>query len=187
LTLRTGLRTIRKDKYNGGTDMIACLLRRGNSIPLTRTFTVEGCQEILLYPADPEVGKFSTRDSPVLVEITLIDWASIFEIESFLVQSAADILPLHSPEPTTRALSMLVVGDSISCGYTDGSAPIPLGCLDAFPFVSKVRMAQEHKVHVTVELVAFPSITLVDMVGETTADASQASGLGMVSKFSHVS
>lgn len=78
---------------------------------------------------------------------------------------------------STGSTRILVIGDSISCGYSDGSERIPRGCLDAYPFKMRERLAQS--VPVAIDLVAFPGISLV-------SSEDPGSPAGMEQKFSHV-
>ena len=78
---------------------------------------------------------------------------------------------------------MLVVGDSITAGYSDGSQPIPLGCLNAFPHVARNQIRATANVDIEVGLVAFPGITLTS---PTPEEAEDGAGKGMVDRFFHV-
>ena len=84
LRLRTGPLTERKDAFNGGTPMIACSVcpfsqdqRREN----TKTYDCGPSQEITLLDAKD----LASHALPIKVAITLIDWASIFELEDMIV------------------------------------------------------------------------------------------------------
>jgi hypothetical protein len=84
-------------------------------------------------------------------------------------------------------LSILVIGDSISCGFTtaeeeDHGDALPRGCLDAFSFKSNEILKRTGGRKFDIELVAYPGATLV---GPTNNDSSDGS-FSMPTKFMHV-
>lgn len=84
LKLRFGKQTERKDADNGGTPMIAISLgKQGSSISLMKesvnTFDPKGGEEITVID--------NASPAETLVRIMLIDWASVLEISSLLVDS----------------------------------------------------------------------------------------------------
>lgn len=78
---------------------------------------------------------------------------------------------------------MLVIGDSICCGYTDGTEPLPLGCLESFPYLTRQKLRDTIGLEFAVDLVAFPGWTLVS---PTTDEAEEGAPKGMAEKFFHV-
>ncbi|KAK7467402.1 hypothetical protein VKT23_004457 [Stygiomarasmius scandens] len=177
LQLRTGPSTVRKDRFNGGTPMIACAVESTSNSSIS-TYDAQGTDIITLI----DEGFLSSHGAgPYAVHITLIDWASVFEIEAFLVSSDRDII---SVPPTRPSLNVLVIGDSISCGWTDVLQSIPLGCLNALPFVLRRNVLQNEGIDIRVDLIAYPGMTLVD---PTEDELNEGAMLGMVSKFFHTS
>ncbi|KAH7884999.1 SGNH hydrolase-type esterase domain-containing protein [Phlebopus sp. FC_14] len=120
------------------------------------------------------------------VELVLVDWASVFEMEAVCVQSTVLMSrqedSIH-PFPTSipHETHILLVGDSISCGYAiapeDGGQPIPRGYCDAFPYIAMNLLRQRgHKAQV--DTIAYPGVTLTK-----TEDSS----LGMGEMFFQIS
>ena len=105
----------------------------------------------------------------------------------------SDSLQSSTIEPFIDAeelLSILVIGDSISCGFTtaeegDHGDALPRGCLDAFPFKSKQILERTTGgAKLDIELVAYPGATLV---GPTDDDSSSdGASFSMLTKFMHV-
>ena len=96
LRLRTGPRTERKDAFNGGTPMIACSVAPFNQDAGREEATTYDCgpsQEITLLDAN----SLATQVLPVKVTITLIDWASVFELESIIVDCVCGALRRYIP------------------------------------------------------------------------------------------
>ncbi|THU83820.1 hypothetical protein K435DRAFT_688780 [Dendrothele bispora CBS 962.96] len=177
LQLRTGPSTVRKDRFNGGTPMIACAVESTSNSSIS-TYDAQGTDIITLI----DEGFLSSHGTgPYVVHVTLIDWASVLEIEAFLVSSDHDILAIPPARPS---LNVLVIGDSISCGWTDVLQSIPLGCLNALPFVLKRDVLQNKGIDIRVDLIAYPGMTLVD---PTEDERDEGAMLGMVSKFFHTS
>lgn len=91
LRLRTGPRTERKDSFNGGTPMIACSVYPFNQDAGGEEATTYDCgpsQEITLLDAN----SFAAQVLPVKVTVTLIDWASVFELEGIIVDCVCGAL-----------------------------------------------------------------------------------------------
>lgn len=193
LGLQTGPRTERKDRFNGGTPMIACSISvssQGSGEERTTTHECGPSQEVTLIDGIPQ-------ELPVKVTITLIDWASVFELQSIMVDSVSrslillyssvtphqedSILPL--PEPVPPPDRVLGIGDSITAGYSDGSQPIPFGCLTAFLHVARNRLKDNTGADVELELIAYPGITLAS---PTPEEVREGAGSGMVDRFFHV-
>ncbi|KAI0057783.1 hypothetical protein BV25DRAFT_1830696 [Artomyces pyxidatus] len=179
LRVRVGPHTQRKDSDNGGVPMLVCTITTSlaaNAHPTTRTDTYVDVQpgELALF-AEPEGN--ADGEGERTVELTMVDWASQFEIEAILVPSEADLLPL-SPIYPGRA-SMLVIGDSIACAASDGSKPMPLGSLDSFAAV----VARE--LSLSLSLVAYPGLTLVDPTPEEIE--KHGTGLSMAKRYFHTS
>lgn len=78
---------------------------------------------------------------------------------------------------------MLVIGDSITAGFSDGTLPIPLGCQNAFPHVAMERVSEKTDVNIELGLIAFPGITLS---APTQEEADEGAGQGMIDRFFHV-
>ena len=78
---------------------------------------------------------------------------------------------------------MLVAGDSITAGYSDGSQPVPLGCLNAFPHVARKLIKAKAGADIELDLVAFPGIRLTP---PTPEEAEEGAGQGMIDRFFHV-
>ncbi|KAG6809514.1 hypothetical protein H0H92_015960 [Tricholoma furcatifolium] len=159
LSIKAGALTERKDRFNGGTPMIACVISyAGSTEEQTMLYDLKPLQTVQLFTAqsDDEAKAYRT------VELTLIDWASILEIETFITAAGDTIFdPPHDP----KTIHARFVGDSISCGYSDGSKPVPRGCLDAFPFIARDALRKEG-VAMNIDMVAFPGASLTDPTQE---------------------
>ncbi|EPS96623.1 hypothetical protein FOMPIDRAFT_52819 [Fomitopsis schrenkii] len=161
--------------------MIACSIGASLSGGGEENITTHECgpsQEVILVDGDSPI----TQVLPVKVTITLIDWASVFELESIMADSEDSVRPL--PDPVPPAIRVLAIGDSITAGYSDGSQPISLGCLDAFPHVARNLIRGKAGADVELELVAYPGILLTS---PTSEEAEEGAGLGMVDRFFHMS
>jgi hypothetical protein len=83
---------------------------------------------------------------------------------------------------------VLLIGDSISCGYTlhpQPSGQPTRGYHDAYPAVAqRLLREQEHPVAIQIETIAYPGIMLVN---PTESEAEEGMARGMVDKFFHVS
>ncbi|KAG6860151.1 hypothetical protein C0995_015074 [Termitomyces sp. Mi166 len=177
LSIKTGPLTERKDRFNGGTPMVACIISQDSEDDKIAFYDFEPSQTKQLFVArsEDEIGKQRT------VELTLIDWASVLEIEAFIIPSTDDIrLPLRA-----NHVRLLHIGDSISCGFSDGSTPIPRGCLDAFPFVVRDALRKEG-VMMEIDMVAFPGTSLTDPTQEEI-DSERNLPKGMETMFFHAS
>jgi hypothetical protein len=80
-------------------------------------------------------------------------------------------------DPNT--IRLMVIGDSLSYGYTDGSKKITHSCLHAFPALTACGPLHRD---VALNLVAFPGITLVS---PTVDESGEGMPLGTVEKMSH--
>ena len=81
---------------------------------------------------------------------------------------------------------MLLIGDSISCGYSSqetASGQPTRGYHDAYPAVAQ-RLLREQNNSVQIETIAYPGITLVN---PTESEAEEGMARGMVERFFHVS
>ncbi|CCM05791.1 uncharacterized protein FIBRA_08024 [Fibroporia radiculosa] len=164
LELKFGSRTERKDRWNGGTQMLECSV-----IPTTSRSSDLRREQIRRFDAElgfvfslPLIGEKCT------VCVTHIDWASVVEVESFLVGAGEIIEPFTEAEqwPT-----VMVMGDSISCGYAPSEKePILRGCLDAFPHRAQRILADTCSLSLNIELVAYPGASLVEPTDEECAD-----------------
>ncbi|TFY63662.1 hypothetical protein EVJ58_g3128 [Rhodofomes roseus] len=185
LSIRTGERTGRKDSFNGGTPMIACTIsaypRRktgpGIDNDQVNTYDCGPSQEVILVDADTLI----TGALPVRLTLTLVDWASVFELDNIIVDSEDNVQADTDNPPPVRVLA---IGDSITAGYSDGSQPVPLGCLNAYPHVARERIQTDTGTAIELELVAFPGITLV---APTPEERDEGVGQGMIDKFFNVS
>ena len=78
-----------------------------------------------------------------------------------------------------------MIGDSISCGYTQASDHPTRGYYDAFPSVAqRLLHEQQNSFTVQIETIAYPGITLVN---PTESEAEKGMARGMVDRFFHVS
>ncbi|KDR77293.1 hypothetical protein GALMADRAFT_246637 [Galerina marginata CBS 339.88] len=180
LVLAVGGTTERKDKSNGGTPMIAILTGASEDAALGnteswRSFDPDPNSEVVIFNK-------GTRQEKTYVRIVLIDWASTFELEAFLVDEAASIEPLPSTGDK-QIPHILVIGDSISSGMAvsvdQGGEPIPFGVLNTFPFVAQ-RILREDKgsgLECSVELVGYPGYNLVRPTEEEKEKAGYCNGM----------
>ncbi|KAF5378816.1 hypothetical protein D9615_007015 [Tricholomella constricta] len=173
LSILTGPLTERKDRFNGGTPMLACVISGHTKENVTTLYDAGPLQIIQLYTLETE----SQADNALTIELTLIDWASVFELEAILTISKEDIRSL----PSTKGLRILWIGDSISCGYTDGSESMPRGCLDAFPFLARDTLRNEGENLIELDMIAFPGVSLTD---QNEVEDDEISSRGMISRFS---
>ncbi|KAF8218109.1 SGNH hydrolase-type esterase domain-containing protein [Mycena galopus ATCC 62051] len=118
------------------------------------------------------------------VEIVLIDWASVLEIEGFVCADPATIVsPASLPKD-----QILFIGDSITCGLaldeSDGGQPMPRGILDAFPHRA-ISLLREKLLHpLSFEMVAYPGISLVSL---DPPQQDSTLRTGMVDRLLHIS
>jgi hypothetical protein len=101
--IRAGGATLRKDPWNGGTPMLAWSVHVANLGALSADFPVTfgvadavPFQELLIFDQLEEnmnAGGPSSRTCCIYrVEISLIDWASVFEIEAVIFDAVCDSL-----------------------------------------------------------------------------------------------
>ncbi|KAJ7062077.1 hypothetical protein C8F01DRAFT_123986 [Mycena amicta] len=160
--------TERKDRWNGGTEMIGVTVSFYSSVDRflrkeTRTiepFSTSRAQLVQLWPAEPNS---DDSEASCEVRITLIDWASVLEIDGFIAEDESRIfLPATGNRSRTRKI--LFIGDSISCGLSldDLVSPqLPFGVLDAYPYQAVASLNQLlSDIEVDAEVVAYPGISL---------------------------
>ncbi|KAG6910398.1 hypothetical protein DXG01_010753 [Tephrocybe rancida] len=177
LSIKVGPLTERKDRFNGGTPMLACVISQSSKDDEVVLLDFEPSQTLELFAAKTEEDASKHR----VVELTLIDWASILEIEAFICPSADSI----QRAPHYEYVRSLHIGDSISCGFSDGSKPIARGCLDAFPFVTRDALRKEG-LRMEIDMVAFPGASLTDPTQEEI-DAEMNLPKGLETRFLHSS
>ena len=89
LRIRPGKNTERKDPENGGTPMLVWTITpegTDSSEPLVvESGDAHPFREITLI----EDGHVTLVDRPCFVQITLVDWASVFEVEAIVVESVS--------------------------------------------------------------------------------------------------
>jgi hypothetical protein len=197
LSIRLGPQTTHKDTFDGSSTTLVCSLS-----DLTGShdyhLPIPTSTQVLTFP-DADPGLLSLFDrlkdgQQKLIKITLVDWSSVLELVSIVVDSvrtfplsprgllraeaerhshqsdAVQALPKSSPGPR-----LLFIGDSISCGYASPQMLIPHGSLDAF-----TSRASEH-LGVPYGIIAYPGVTLV---GPTASGVSFVHREpGMVSRF----
>ncbi|KAJ6494010.1 SGNH hydrolase-type esterase domain-containing protein [Mycena vitilis] len=173
LSMRIGPKTERKDRWNGRTALFAVSVRSSasSSVIETKTFEAEPATLVQLW------------DEPIedcFVEITLIDWASILEIDGFVSEYAGIFERRTMPSDPP----ILFIGDSLTCGLaldaSVGGHPIPRGVLDAFPSRTICILREKHSYQLSLEISAYPGIALVGLgpQGENHGETS-----GMADKF----
>ncbi|KAK7052483.1 hypothetical protein R3P38DRAFT_1647259 [Favolaschia claudopus] len=187
ISLKIGHKTDRKDRWNGGTPSFAVSVAENmglnsNSPVKIKTFEAEPGTLVKLWE-EP------IRDCDV--EIMLIDWASVLEIEGFST-------PVYDPDqfgivnlnPSHTTEQMLFIGDSITCGLaldkSAGGQPIPRGVLDAFACRALSILQEKHSRVLSFEALAYPGICLVGGRRENR-DSADDGELGMVDRFFHTS
>ncbi|KAG6910396.1 hypothetical protein DXG01_010751 [Tephrocybe rancida] len=175
LSIKVGPLTERKDRFNGGTPMLACVISQSSKDEEVMLLDFEPSQTLELFVAKTEEDASKQR----VVELTLIDWASILEIEAFICPSADSV----QRPPHYDYVRSLHIGDSISCGLSDGSTPIARGCLDAFPFVTRDALRKEG-LKMEIDMVAFPGASLTDPTQEEI-DAEMNIPKGLEKGFLH--
>lgn len=179
LEILPGASTERKDRWNGGTPMIAIWVGRDESSiashqPPWKVSDVEAGTSVALVQ--------NVAMAETYVRVMMIDWASVFELEALLVDEVLSLvaLSISSPisdtaikdatitAPCTEEINRIIyIGDSISCGYSgetetkDAQAPLR-GCLDAFPYVAQRVLSQRNPQRkVDVRIISYPGWTLV--------------------------
>lgn len=189
VSIRVGPLTERKDRSNGSTPMLACVISGDGHEESITVHDPEPSTLVRLYASE--------SNGTCIIELMMIDWASVFELEAIVTASVplylshsncscANILQEQDicPAPPVHAGRILWIGDSISCGYTDGSKPIPLGCLGAFPFLARDALRKERVYPpIEIDMVAFPGISLTD---RTEAEDGTDPRNGMITRFFHV-
>lgn len=84
LAIRVGAQTERKDKDNGGTAMLACTISNTSGKHETQTYEVSSSHELVLLRDTDQV---QSGGATKVVQLTMIDWASVFELEKVIVSS----------------------------------------------------------------------------------------------------
>lgn len=119
-------------------------------------------------PATPSRPRTASKDDatdpsiPRIVEISLIDWGSVFQVGSLQLIAGYEITPAF-PSGIANLPSIVFVGDSITSGfvsspeYSSGDDGY-CGFLDAYPSHLRNLLAPG----VRISAVAFPGIKLVD-------------------------
>ncbi|KAJ3560026.1 hypothetical protein NP233_g11100 [Leucocoprinus birnbaumii] len=185
LNIRFGPKTQRKDRWNGGTMMLEV------SVSPSRSDSKDECDIARQYRFDAQpdfIFSVPLIGEKCVIGITLIDWASAIEISSIWVNESALFESLEYVD-LEKPLSVLVVGDSISCGFTtveetDQGDALPRGSLDAFPFRANQVLKRNGNARLQVELVAYPGACLADPLNEEMSDTASFS---MSTKFWHAS
>ncbi|KAG6820003.1 hypothetical protein H0H93_006622 [Arthromyces matolae] len=159
LGIGIGPLTARKEPVNGGTPMLACVISKGpNSIEGKETKLYHDLEpssivELFVASSSEEARKHRT------IQLVLIDWASVLEIEGFYTETVNGIMK-PSSNTHSKKVRVLHIGDSISCGASNGSQPIPRGCLDAFPFIARDILSRKTHTKIEVNLIALPGVSL---------------------------
>lgn len=123
---------------------------------------------VTVVPQTPERPRTASRESvtdpsiPRVIEISLIDWGSVFQVCSLQLISGYDI-SLAYPTGLASLPTMLFIGDSITSGSVSSPDEDPTpggfcGFLDAYPAHLRNLLAPG----VRASAVAFPGIKLVD-------------------------
>ncbi|EIM81747.1 uncharacterized protein STEHIDRAFT_172009, partial [Stereum hirsutum FP-91666 SS1] len=159
--IRMGALTQRKDRENGGTPMIACSVSGADGQRLVLTREPLCGDPVLTLLKESDLLRGVSKDGTLDVTITMIDWASVLELETIVFETADGDLPIV-PASDAQALQVLFVGDSMLCGFTDGTRQIPNGCLDAFPYLFWRDLRSYLSLNIAVDVVALPGVTLVD-------------------------
>ncbi|KAF7304345.1 Lipase-GDSL domain-containing protein [Mycena chlorophos] len=162
--------TERKDRWNGAIPMLAVAVSFTNSVGLQRvTRTLEPCvggtpaiRRLQMWPSVPPVQVDS--DGACEVRITLIDWASVLEIEGFILEDEQSLSETKSSGITHSRI--LFIGDSISSGLSPDNATIPSlphGVLDTYTYQCVAALnesARDDKPEFQAQVVAYPGIAL---------------------------
>ncbi|KAJ6555095.1 hypothetical protein DFH09DRAFT_573596 [Mycena vulgaris] len=175
LFVRFGSKTERKDRWNGGTPMFAVTVTK----PVSPNDAVEtDAVESKTFDGAPGM-LVRLWDEPIqecYVEITLIDWASVLEIDAFICPDPTYV----NRDPMASRHQMLFIGDSVTCGLalepSDGGQPIPRGILDAFPSRAISILSEKYSYPLSPGFVAYPGISLVALEAH-----------GMINRFFHTS
>ncbi|KAJ7023055.1 SGNH hydrolase-type esterase domain-containing protein [Mycena alexandri] len=180
--MRIGHKTQRKDRWNGGTPMLSV------SVMSRTQDSRSSADRIQTRTLDAEPGTtVQLWEEPIkdcFVEIVLVDWASILEIDGFMTAHPEGIKPISTVHP-----QILFIGDSITCGLalerSDGGQPIPRGMLDAFPSQALAMLRETQSYNLCLNVLAYPGILLV---GNNVPDVDEFAGSGpsgMVDRFFH--
>ncbi|KAJ7143707.1 hypothetical protein C8R44DRAFT_758715 [Mycena epipterygia] len=189
LFMRIGPKTQRKDRWNGGTPMFSVSITKSSppnqnsdppSAPVIETKVFDGEPGMLVQLWDEPIQQCS-------VEIILIDWASILEIDGFISDDSGYVVRSRiGVDP-----SILFIGDSITCGlaleHSDGGQPMPRGLLDAFPSRAISILSKQRSYPLSLEVVAYPGISLVSPDQRNDDESASITTLGMVDRFFHKS
>ncbi|KAJ7474689.1 SGNH hydrolase-type esterase domain-containing protein [Mycena latifolia] len=177
LFIRIGPKTERKDRWNGGTPMFAVSVTKfasPNPVIETKTFDAEPGIVLQLW------------EEPIkecYVEITLIDWASILEIDAFICAADGDV----DRDSMVANHQILFIGDSIACGLaldpSDGGQPIPRGILDAYPSRAMSILREKYSYPLSLGVAAYPGIPLVGIHHQGHDDSMAPIVSGMVDRF----
>ncbi|KAJ7694881.1 hypothetical protein B0H17DRAFT_1057041 [Mycena rosella] len=158
----------------------------GNPVVETRTLDAEPGMVIKLWDKpiqQQEDGKDEGETISCYVEINLIDWASILEIDGFISDRKEHV----ERDLTVANHQILFIGDSITCGLaleaSDGGQPAPQGILDAFPCRAISILREKHSYPLSLDVVAYPGIPLVGLDN----DSGSPLVTGMVDRFFYVS
>ncbi|GJJ09154.1 hypothetical protein Clacol_003376 [Clathrus columnatus] len=177
LSLIPGPESFRVDSWNGGTKTVMVRSRLLDESSSSNPWSVRDVTDV--EPGKCLVLFNSELCKKVEVEVVLVDWASRFQIESFVMEERDDIIPLHQ-KPHTRRL--LFIGDSITSGFCNSGNDdsFSRGVMDAYPFACK-RALDIKGIETSVDVLAFPGIRLV---GEHDKKGAEA---GMAVKLTHES
>ncbi|EGN94206.1 hypothetical protein SERLA73DRAFT_78125 [Serpula lacrymans var. lacrymans S7.3] len=167
--------------------LVWTITRDGSSEPFTvESGDMEPSRELVLFDAN-RIPDFS--EGVYCIEVTLVDWASSLEVEAIIVDSESSLLPYSTADAILGPTPILLIGDSISCGYAvskeDGGQPIPRGYLDAFPTIAQRLLSRYGgSPHILFETISYPGVTLVNPTAE---EAEEGMAEGMLAKFFQVS
>ncbi|KAJ6551768.1 hypothetical protein B0H19DRAFT_1158820 [Mycena capillaripes] len=188
LFMRIGPKTERKDRWNGGTPLFCVSVEkvRPRNQPSSRPISVI---ETKTFDAEPGM-LVQMWDEPIkdcFVEITLIDWASILEIDGFVSTHRSTI----ERKVLVAKDQILFIGDSLTCGLaldpSAGGQPIPRGVLDAFPSRTISVLSDNYSYDLSLEMVAYPGMSLVTIEQQDENDCTAPGTFGMVDRFFHTS
>jgi hypothetical protein len=188
LRIRAGILTERKDADNGGIPMLAWSVSEGSDVPTSSTVKTADAsrgQEIIL------VERKENERNVLRVELTMVDWASIFELDALIVDSVSSFWVIsshmdliarserfHLPITTSPSHHILFIGDSISSGMAHEPDELPRGCLDTFPFATgRALQAHDTSKEISVKLVATPGICLASIPNELGDEGERIPGM----------
>ncbi|KAF8323688.1 hypothetical protein DL93DRAFT_2151027 [Clavulina sp. PMI_390] len=198
LSLKIGGATERREKTSGKTPMIAISFPPHSESPLIPADVKD------MRTFDPTAGEVisliqNKAGTETTIRLILIDWASTFELEAIVINSGATVTPFvtvatpvvlgsfQAARPHLPIHRVLFVGDSVSCGLViadaDAPPPMPLGCLQAFPFETPRRLASMDASKVfSTDLISYPAWHFVTPAPEEEKSGSIPPG-GMESRF----